>query len=89
MGFLDREGGSFFHEWSALFVVDGVQGDRVLYHYPRLQIAEGAAEEAVPLTGAMTMWRLAARFRALPVVDATDGEQALCFRSYLPAMRQT
>lgn len=88
-GFLDREGGSFFHEWSALFVVDGVQGDRVLYHYPRLQIAEGAAEEAIPLTSPLTMWRLVARFRALPVVDANDGEQALCFRSYLPAaMRQ-
>jgi hypothetical protein len=85
VGFVDREGGGFFHEWSALFVVDGVQGDRVLYHYPRLQMAEGAAEEAAPLTSAMTMWRLAARFRALPVVDANDGEQALCFRSYLPA----
>jgi hypothetical protein len=26
-GFCDREGGSFFQEWSALFVLDGEQGD--------------------------------------------------------------
>lgn len=89
LGFVDREGGSFFHEWSALFVMDGVQGDRVLYHYPRLQTASGAAEASSPVLDAMQIFRLAARFRALPVRDANDGEQALCFRSYLPAaMRQ-
>ena len=44
VGFCDREGGSFFQEWSALlFVSDGEQGDRVVYHYPRLQAAAGAA----------------------------------------------
>ncbi len=50
MGFVDREGGSFFQEWSALFVIPGDQGDRVFFHYPRLQAIAGAEEIAIPLT---------------------------------------
>jgi hypothetical protein len=34
--FVDREGGSFFQEWSALFVVEEESGGRVCFHYPRL-----------------------------------------------------
>ena len=37
VGFCDREGSTFFQEWSALFLADGQQGERVLWHYPRLQ----------------------------------------------------
>jgi len=98
MGFVDREGGSFFQEWSGLFVMDGEQGDRVIFHYPRLQCAEGtteAAEMLEPTHGAIQPrheWgtrlerlRLSGVFRALPVKDANDGETVLCFRSYLPA----
>lgn len=88
-GFCDREGASFFQEWSALFVLDGVQGDRVLFHYPRLQPMQGSAEIEVPLTTPLEQTRLAGSFRALPVKDPNDGETVLCFRSYLPApMRQ-
>jgi hypothetical protein len=90
-GFCDREGGRFFQEWSALFVFDGEQGDRVLYHYPRLQAMQGAGEIVGPLAGTGTglaapleRARLAAAFRALPVTDANDGAAVLCFRSYIP-----
>ena len=85
--FCDREGGSFFHEWSALFVLDGAEGDRLCIHYPRLQAYTGAAEtsESLPgTTSALTRHRLAGSFRALPVKDSNDGEQIVCFRSYLP-----
>jgi hypothetical protein len=34
--FVDREGGSFFQEWSALFVAEEESGGRVCFHYPRL-----------------------------------------------------
>jgi len=89
LGFVDREGGSFFQEWSALFVAEGQQGDRILYHYPRLQAMQGAGEAQVALSGPLSQTLLAAAFRALPVSDANDGELAVCFRSYLPAaMRQ-
>jgi hypothetical protein len=89
VGFCDREGASFFQEWSALFAIEGAQGDRVLYHYPRLQAMQGSAETAHPLTAPLEVIRLAAAFRALPVKDANDGETVLCFRSYLPAALRT
>jgi hypothetical protein len=88
VGFVDREGGGFFQEWSGLFVMDGEQGDRVIYHYPRLQAMQGSAEMVEALAGPLEKVRLAGAFRALPVKDANDGETVLCFRSYLPgAMR--
>lgn len=80
--FSDREGGSWFQEWSALFVLDGVQGDRAVFHYPRLQAATGAAEGLDKFAGLERM-RLLGHFRALPVKDL--GESVVCFRSYLPA----
>jgi len=88
VGFVDREGGGFFQEWSGLFVMDGEQGDRVLYYYPRLQAMQGSAETVRSLAGPLEQVALAGAFRALPVTDANDGETVLCFRSYLPgAMR--
>jgi hypothetical protein len=36
VAFVDREGGSFFQEWSALFVVEAETGGRVCFYYPRL-----------------------------------------------------
>jgi hypothetical protein len=83
-GFVDREGGSFFQEWSALFVLEGEQGDRVIFHYPRLQAMQGTAEGVESLAAPLERIRLSGAFRALPVTDANDGEKVLCFRSYLP-----
>ena len=83
-GFVDREGGSFFQEWSALFCIDGEQGDRVLYHYPRLQAMQASSEVAELLAGRLERWKLGAAFRALPTKDLNDGETVLCYRSYLP-----
>ena len=45
----------------------------------------GAAEVSEPLAAPLERVRLAGSFRALPVKDANDGEQVVCFRSYLPA----
>jgi len=88
VGFVDREGGGFFQEWSGLFVMDGEQGDRILYHYPRLQAMQGSTETVETLASPLERVRLAGAFRALPVKDANDEATVLCFRSYLPgAMR--
>ena len=83
-GFVDREGGSFFQEWSGLFCMDGEQGDRMIYYYPRLQAMQGSAETATILAAPLEQLKLAAAFRALPAVDANDGAKVVCFRSYLP-----
>jgi len=91
LGFVDREGSNFFHEWSGLFVIPGEQGDRILFHYPRLQIYLGGSEVVKPLTTPLdkveTLGRViqVAQFRGLPVTDANDGAQVVCFRSYIPA----
>jgi hypothetical protein len=88
-GFVDREGGSFYQEWSALFVVQGSQGERVFFHYPRLQTMASAEETSIPLSnknpGGQARVLLKAQFLALPVTDPLDGERVLCYRSFLPA----
>jgi hypothetical protein len=85
-GFVDCAGNAFLQEWSALFVWDGTQGDRLLLHYPRLQAAGSTSSENRKLLAAgVERWRPTARFRALPVIDANTGAASVCFRSYLPA----
>ena len=85
-GFVDRTGGAYLPEWSALIVMDGVQGDRLLLHYPRLQpVGASAAEVNSVVMSGIDRWRPCARLRALPATDATDGSSAICFRTYLPA----
>ena len=88
-GFVDREGGSFYQEWSALFVMQGSQGERIFYHYPRLQTMVGAEEIALPLDSkqenGLERVLLKGQFLALPVTDPLDGERVVCYRSFLPA----
>jgi hypothetical protein len=88
-GFVDREGGSFYQEWSALFVMEGSQGERIFFHYPRLQSMMGAEEASLPLSvkqpSGQARIALKAHFLALPVADPLDGERVVCYRSFLPA----
>ena len=86
LGFVDREGGSFFQEWSALFVADSETGGRVCIHYPRLQPGAPAAEAEVRIAEEFDAIALKANLLALPVTDVNDGELVLCYRSYLPAL---
>jgi hypothetical protein len=88
-GFVDREGGSFYQEWSALFVLQGSQGERIFFHYPRLQAATGAEESVIPLDAknknGQSRVLLNGQFLAMPVTDPLDGERVVCYRSFLPA----
>ncbi len=88
-GFVDREGGSFYQEWSALFVMQGSQGERIFFYYPRLQTTSGAEETAIPLSSknqnGQSRVLLKGQFLALPVTDPLDGERVVCYRSFLPA----
>lgn len=83
VGFCDREGSSFFQEWSAVFVAEGQQGERVIWHYPRLQAMIGANETKAAAGGGYEKVQLEAAFRAMPVKDPVDGETVVCFRSYV------
>ncbi len=88
-GFVDREGGSFYQEWSAIFVLEGSQGERIFFYYPRLQTMTGAEESMLPLNGkppnGQSRVLLKGQFLALPVTDPLDGERVVCYRSFLPA----
>jgi hypothetical protein len=88
-GFVDREGGSFYQEWSALFVLQGSQGERVFLHYPRLQTMIGAEEAIFSLDAKNKNGQkrivLHGQYLALPVTDPLDGERVVCYRSFLPA----
>lgn len=88
-GFVDREGGAFYQEWSALFVIEGRQGERIFFHYPRLQTLSGAEEASIPLDAkhksGLQRVVLKGTFLAMPVTDPLDGERVLCYRSFLPA----
>jgi hypothetical protein len=80
----DREGGTFFQEWSGLFCMQGEQGDALFFYYPRLQTTSGPAETMVSLTAPLSQLLLNGHFVALPVVDSVDGSQVCCYRTYLP-----
>ncbi len=83
------EGGSFYQEWSALFAMQGSQGERIFFHYPRLQTMASAEETVLPVDNkqknGIERVLLKGQFLALPVTDPLDGEQVLCYRSFLPA----
>jgi hypothetical protein len=49
VAFVDREGGSFFQEWSALFVAEEESGGRVCFYYPRLSPNPGTGAGAFRL----------------------------------------
>jgi hypothetical protein len=85
MGFVDREGASFFQEWSALFALEQASGGRVYFHYPRLQTAAPAEETVASLAGSLNSAWLHAEFAAMASADANDGEIVVCYRSYIPA----
>jgi len=85
IAFVDREGGSFFPEWSALLVREEESGGRVCFYYPRLQPAAPAQEAAYELAAPLEGCALRAAFLALPHTDLNDNEQVLCYRSYFPA----
>lgn len=90
-GFVDREGGSFYQEWSGLFVIEGSQRERIYFHYPRLQSLTSAQEVTSPLSGNDSSGHsrvlLQGNYMAMPVTDPVDGERILCYRSFVPAPR--
>jgi len=89
IGFVDREGGSFFQEWSALFVAEEESGGRACFYYPRLSASQaagkGVREQLAAIAKPLATVSLRASFTALPYVDANDGQPVLCYRSYFPA----
>ncbi len=93
VAFLAREGGSFFQEWSALFVFQEQAGGRVCFYYPRLspvtpykKLEAGFPRETgIPVADTIEALALHAAFTAWPFSDRVDGEKVLSYRYYFPA----
>jgi len=85
VAFVDREGGSFFQEWSGLFVIPSETGGRICVYYPRLQPCQSNGEQSREWTAPFFNTMSHVSLRALPTTDANDGETVLCYRSYFPA----
>lgn len=94
IAFMDREGGAFFQEWSALFVAEEDGGGRVCFYYPRLSTSSGVRpaqspgmerESLVEIAKPISALALHAAFLAMPHRDENDGHTAVCYRSYFPA----
>lgn len=85
-GFVDREGANFFQEWSAVFISEAQSGGRICYYYPRLQACAPASEIAAEISDPIRAVMLHANFIALPYTDSNDGQQCVCWRSYIPAL---
>jgi hypothetical protein len=97
VAFVDREGGAFFQEWSALFVAGDESGGRICFHYPRLSPATTVhpttssvptavqREQAIEIAKPIAALALHAAFIVLPHTDENDGQIAVCYRSYFPA----
>ena len=83
IAFVDREGDSFFQEWSALFVIPEEGGGRVCFYYPRVQTCAPAEEKTATVADPLKTYALHASLVALPYTDF-DGQQVVCYRSYVP-----
>ena len=86
---VDREGGSFFQQWSGLFVMEEESGGRVCYYYPILSPCTvkpaWQRESLVQIQKPIGEMALQAAFTALPTIDGNDAAVVLCYRSYFPA----
>jgi len=85
VAFVDREGGSYFPEWSLLLVIEGEAGGTLTFYYPRVQAAAPAGEICREIVAPLEIVALHASFRALPQPDVYDGQAVLCYRTYTPA----
>jgi hypothetical protein len=98
VAFVDREGGSFFQEWSALFVSEEESGGRACFYYPRLSPSNSIhaatltslplpfeREQPIEIAKPISALALHAAFLAMPHTDENDGHVAVCYRTYFPA----
>jgi hypothetical protein len=84
VAFVDREGGAFFQEWSALFVAEDESGGRVCLHYPRL-----SPTTAIEISLSMTTPPTAGRVKVLQrekEVEIVNPIMALALHAAFQAM---
>lgn len=91
-GYLSREGGTFVMDWSALFVLDSLDGDQFVQYYPHVSISQfkDVANWSINNIGTtdLTGYELDATLEALGFEDPLDGETVVCYRGFYPNVGQ-
>jgi hypothetical protein len=92
VGWTAREGGTFVTEWSALFVLDTIDGDQFAQYYPHVAISQfkGESTWAIPNIGTtdLTGYQLDTQLETMAFEDPLDGETIVCYRSFYPQAGQ-
>jgi hypothetical protein len=86
IAFVDREGGGFFQEWSALFIAEEDSGGRVCFHYPRLSPTT-SVETSMPRDSGTTVQTRAPKcFQREESVEIAQPVSCLALRAAFQAM---
>ena len=85
VAFVDREGGNFFQEWSALFVLPETSAGRICFYYPRLQGAGSPREGALKLADPWRATTLHAAFEAMACHGRDRRRDGLLLPDLLPS----
>lgn len=90
-GYASREGGTYISEWSAIFVLQTVEGSQYLWYYPRLapDQFQGFTDENLQNATSLQTSGVNASFDSLAFDDPEDGETVVAYRAYYPAPSHT
>jgi hypothetical protein len=88
-GFASREGGTYITEWTALFLMDCIDGAQIAVYYPHLAIdtfrGYGAWTIEDQGTTDQTGYELDCSQEAMAFDDPIDGQTVIGYRAYFPA----
>lgn len=91
-GFASREGGTYIMDWSALFLLDTIDGAQFAFYYPHLSTVQfrGMPTWAIENIGNtdFTGYELDAVMNALAFDDPLDGQPVTSYRSFYPRGRR-
>lgn len=87
IGYATREGGTKIKEWSAVIVLQTIDGSQVLFYYPRVgpDAFTGLTEENLQNATAVQTNGITASFDALAFDDPLDGETVVRYMGYYPS----
>jgi len=90
-GYAAREGGTYLREWSAIFVLDTVDGSQILKYYPRLATDTSPGLTSKNLTNATSLQQtgLSCSLDAMAFDDPLDGETVVSYTAYYPHANTT
>ena len=92
-GWVSREGGTYISEWTAMFVMNTIDGAQLICYFPHISIGQPtdvAASWAIENIGTTDLggYEIDAQYNALAFDDPLDGETVVSYRAYYPKFQQ-